>query len=126
MIRFSAKWRAVASPRPDAPPVITARLPWGGSTTLKARFFQDLARSSPADALAGYPGPLQVIVARHDSLIFPQPAAGQLLLDHHDGLRIEQIQERLPAAGSVASNQRSKPEFGGGNQRQRSWAAAAT
>lgn len=64
---------------------ITARLPWGVDTTLKASFFKEMPTTSPIAAIAHYPGPLQVIVGSKDTTVTPQPASGQALLDYHDG-----------------------------------------
>ena len=64
---------------------ITATLPWGPETTLKAAFFHEMVTTSPIAAVAGYDGPLLVIVGAHDTTVAPQPASGQVLLDYHDG-----------------------------------------
>ncbi|MQB40860.1 alpha/beta fold hydrolase [Rhizobium sp. ICMP 5592] len=64
---------------------ITARLPWGVDTTLKASFFKEMPTTSTIAAIAHYPGPLQVIVGSKDTTVTPQPASGQVLLDYHDG-----------------------------------------
>lgn len=63
----------------------TIKLPWGAETTLNGSFFHELPTTSPAGAIAGYPGPLLVIVGSKDTLVKPQPAAGQILLDYHPG-----------------------------------------
>lgn len=70
---------------------ITAKLPWGVDTTLKAAFFKEMPTTSTIAAIAHYPGPLQVIVGSKDTTVTPQPASGQVLLDYHDG------EERLDA-----------------------------
>ncbi|NTF57366.1 alpha/beta fold hydrolase [Agrobacterium rhizogenes] len=64
---------------------ITARLPWGVDTTLKASFFKEMPTTSTIAAIAHYPGPLQVIVGSKDTTVTPQPASGQVLLDYHNG-----------------------------------------
>ena len=64
---------------------ITAKLPWGADTTLKAAFYQQLPIYSTPAALADYDGPLQVIVGLKDTLVTPQPASGEILLQYHDG-----------------------------------------
>lgn len=64
---------------------ITAKLPWGVDTTLKASFFKEMPTTSTIAAIAHYPGPLQVIVGSKDTTVTPQPASGQVLLDYHDG-----------------------------------------
>ncbi|WP_421851709.1 alpha/beta hydrolase [Oricola sp.] len=69
----------------DADTPITATLPWGPETVLNAAFYHEFAVTSTAAALAGYDGPLQVIVGSKDTVVAPQPASGQLLIDYHDG-----------------------------------------
>ncbi len=64
---------------------ITAKLPWGADTTLKAAFYQQLPIYSTPAALANYDGPLQVIVGLKDTLVTPQPASGEILLQYHEG-----------------------------------------
>lgn len=73
---------ALAGPA-DTP--ITVKLPWGVETTLNGSFYHELPTTSPAGAIAAYPGPLLVIVGSKDTLVKPQPAAGQILLDYHPG-----------------------------------------
>jgi hypothetical protein len=68
---------------PDAP--IAAPLSWGGETTLDAAFYHELVTTSPAGAVARYPGPLAVIVGLGETIVTPQPAAGRMLLDYHRG-----------------------------------------
>ncbi|MDA4848296.1 alpha/beta hydrolase family protein [Hoeflea poritis] len=63
----------------------TVKLPWGVDTTLKGAFYQEMPVTSPAAAIAGYEGPLMVIVGTRDTLVVPQPAAGQILLNYHPG-----------------------------------------
>jgi dienelactone hydrolase len=77
--------RALAAPADEK---ITAPLSWGGETTLKARFFQELVTTSPVAALSGYPGPVAVIVGTKETIVTPQPAAGRVLLNYHDGEEI--------------------------------------
>lgn len=64
---------------------ITAKLPWGVETTLKAAYYHELPVTSPVAAVAGFGGPLQVIVGTRDTLVAPQPASGQVLLNYHEG-----------------------------------------
>ena len=75
--------KAIASPDPDA--VFEIKLPWGATTKLKARFFQSLPTVDPVGAIAKYDGPLLVIVGTKDTVVTPQPYAGQVFLDYHDG-----------------------------------------
>ncbi len=63
----------------------TVKLPWGVDTTLKGSFYHELPTTSPAGAVADYPGPLLVIVGSKDTVVTPQPSAGQILLNYHPG-----------------------------------------
>jgi len=54
---------------PETPHTIT--LPWGVETTLKGAFYHELPLTSPAAALASYPGPLLVIVGSRDTVVAP-------------------------------------------------------
>jgi alpha/beta superfamily hydrolase len=74
--------RALAAPADEK---LTAPLSWGGETTLKARFFHELVTTNSVAALSGYHGPVAVIVGSKETIVTPQPAAGQVLLDYHDG-----------------------------------------
>lgn len=65
--------------------VTTAKLSWGGETKLKGAFFSELPKVTPVGAIGRYPGPLRVIVGRKETVVTPQPAAGQILLDYHEG-----------------------------------------
>lgn len=65
---------------------ITAQLSWGGETKLKPAFFQQLPVTSPIGAVAKYRGPLQIIVGKQETVVTPQPAAAQVLLNYHDGI----------------------------------------
>jgi len=82
--------------------LIVGTLPWGATTTLKANFYQDfflLSPSaeiasykgpdffllSPSAEIASYKGPLQVTVGLMDTIVYPQPYAGQILLQYHEG-----------------------------------------
>lgn len=64
---------------------VTADLSWGGQTTLKADFFRELPVMSSAGAIAGYRGPLRVIVGSEETIVAPQPFAGMQLLQYHSG-----------------------------------------
>lgn len=64
---------------------ITADLSWGGQTTLKGGFFHELPLMSAAGAIASYPGPLRVIVGSEETIVTPQPIAGNQLLQYHEG-----------------------------------------
>jgi len=62
-----------------------ATLPWGVDTSLKGLFFHELFTTSTAGAVAQYDGPMLVIVGEKDTVVAPQPASGQSLLDYHEG-----------------------------------------
>lgn len=64
---------------------IIATLPWGAETVLKAKFYQEMAVTSPIAALAGFDGPVKVIVGSNDTVVAPQPASGEVLLKYHEG-----------------------------------------
>jgi len=65
--------------------LIVGTLPWGATTTLKANFYQDFFLLSPSAEIASYKGPLQVTVGLMDTIVYPQPYAGQILLQYHEG-----------------------------------------
>jgi hypothetical protein len=65
--------------------VTTAKLSWGGETKLRRAFFKELPKVTPVGAIGRYPGPLRVIVRLKERIVTPQPAAGQILLDYHQG-----------------------------------------
>lgn len=60
-------------------------LPWGAEIELKAAFIESLFKLDPPAELSGYAGPLFVAVGTEDDVVFPQPAAGQVLIDYHRG-----------------------------------------
>lgn len=64
---------------------VEATLPWGAKVSLKGPFFQSLYAVDPVADISKYEGPLLVAVGTKDDVVFPQPAAGQVLLDYHDG-----------------------------------------
>ncbi|MBP7242789.1 alpha/beta fold hydrolase [Amaricoccus sp.] len=73
---------ALAAP-PDQE--ITATLPSGEETVLRAKFWQEFATTNPVAATARYPGPLLVIVGARDEVVTPQPASGEVFLRYHEG-----------------------------------------
>ncbi|WEK50547.1 MAG: alpha/beta fold hydrolase [Candidatus Kaistia colombiensis] len=75
--------KALASKDPNE--LIEGTLPWGAKTSLKVSFFKSLFATDPVAAIAQYGGPLLVIVGTKDTVVTPQPAAGQLFLDYHNG-----------------------------------------
>ena len=64
---------------------IDLKMPWGGTVALKAAYFKDLYTVDPVAELAKYPGPAFVAVGTTDTIVFPEPATGQLLLSYHKG-----------------------------------------
>ncbi|MBC7157482.1 MAG: alpha/beta fold hydrolase [Rhodobacteraceae bacterium] len=64
---------------------VTAALPWGGETTLKASFFHEMPATDPVAALARYTGPALIMVGTRDTLVAPQPAAGEVFARYHPG-----------------------------------------
>jgi pimeloyl-ACP methyl ester carboxylesterase len=62
------------------------KLPWGDEASLKTAFFLDLFSVDPVADLAKYPGPVFVAVGTKDTVIYPQPQQGQLLLTYHRGV----------------------------------------
>ncbi|WP_285541086.1 alpha/beta fold hydrolase [Brucella sp. NBRC 12950] len=66
--------------------LITANLSWGGETKLKAGFFKEMPEFSPIGTIGKYPGPLRVIVGKRETIVTPQPGAGQVLLNYHNGI----------------------------------------
>ena len=65
---------------------IEATLPWGAKTTLKAKFFKQLATTNPVAAIAHYKGPLQLVVGSEDTIVFPSPAVGNTYIRYHRGV----------------------------------------
>jgi pimeloyl-ACP methyl ester carboxylesterase len=74
---------ALKSDNPEE--LIVGTLPWGATTTLKANFYQDLFLLSPSAEITSYEGPLQVTVGLMDTIVYPQPYAGQIFLQYHEG-----------------------------------------
>lgn len=64
---------------------LTITLPWGAETALKGPFFDDIFLVDPVAEIAGYAGPLLAITGSRDTTVTPQPHAGQVFLDYHDG-----------------------------------------
>jgi uncharacterized protein len=64
---------------------VEATLPWGAKISLKGPFFQSLYAIDPVAEITEYDGPLLVAVGSKDDVVFPQPTAGQILLDYHEG-----------------------------------------
>ena len=64
---------------------VDATLPWGAKVQLKGSFFHNLFTVDPVAEITRYEGPLLVAVGSNDDVVFPQPDAGQILLDYHNG-----------------------------------------
>ncbi len=64
---------------------MTIMLPWGAETSLKGPFFDDIFLVDPVAEIASYRGPLLVITGARDDTVTPQPHAGQVFLDYHEG-----------------------------------------
>ena len=64
---------------------LTIMLPWGVETALKGPFFEDIFLVDPVAEIAGYAGPLLAITGARDTTVTPQPHAGQVFLDYHEG-----------------------------------------
>ena len=64
---------------------LTIVLPWGAETALKGPFFDDIFLLDPVAELASYGGPLLAITGSRDDTVTPQPHAGQVFLDYHEG-----------------------------------------
>ena len=60
-------------------------LPWGAETALKGPFFEEIFLVDPVAEVASYGGPLLAITGSRDTTVTPQPHAGQVFLDYHDG-----------------------------------------
>ncbi len=64
---------------------MTIMLPWGAETALKGPFFEDIFLVDPVAEIASYSGPLLAITGSRDTTVTPQPQAGQVFLDYHEG-----------------------------------------
>jgi dienelactone hydrolase len=64
---------------------VTGKLPWGADVSLRTGFFESLYKIDPVAEITKYHGPLLVAVGSKDETVFPQPAAGEVLLGYHDG-----------------------------------------
>lgn len=64
---------------------VTGTLPWGAEIALRTGFFDEIFTVDPVAELGNYGGPVQVVVGSRDDTVWPQPQAGQVFLDYHDG-----------------------------------------
>lgn len=94
-------WSAVATPAYTYSGLLTAEvvqaglqagdeavaftLPWGAESSLKRPFFEDLFKVDPVAEITQYTGPLMSVVGLNDTIVTPQPMAGQLFLIYHPG-----------------------------------------
>ena len=69
------------------PPTATRdpELPWGGETTLRGAFFDEMLTTRHGRGPGPFPGPVQIIMGSRDGTIRPQPGAGEMLIGYHDG-----------------------------------------
>lgn len=65
--------------------VLKITLPWGEETGMKREFFEELFTVDPVGAITGYANPLMAIVGSRDTTVYPQPEAGQIFLNYHEG-----------------------------------------
>ena len=68
---------------------VSGTLPWGAEIALRTGFYEELYTVDPVAELATYGGPVQVVVGIKDNVVFPQPLAGQVYLNYHEG--VEQL-----------------------------------
>ncbi len=68
---------------------VSGTLPWGAEIALRTGFYEELYTVDPVAELATYGGPVQVVVGIKDNIVFPQPLAGQVYLNYHEG--VEQL-----------------------------------
>ena len=64
---------------------VSGTLPWGAEIALRTAFFEEIYKVDPVAELANYGGPVQVVVGSRDTVVFPQPQAGQVYLNYHEG-----------------------------------------
>jgi pimeloyl-ACP methyl ester carboxylesterase len=69
---------------------ITVELVIGGEfygyIDLGKGFFQDLFKIDPVAAIASYKRPLMYIAGKYDTIVWPQPAVGEMFLKYHKGI----------------------------------------
>ncbi len=69
----------------DASETFTFTLPWGSTTSLNAPFFDELVTTDPVAAVAGYEGPMLLMVGLNDTIVGPQPQMGERFANYHPG-----------------------------------------
>ena len=70
----------------DADDLVTLTLPWGVETDLRGGFFDEMLTTGTAGAVAQFDGPMQVFMGTQDTVITPQPGAGEMLIAYHEGI----------------------------------------
>lgn len=65
---------------------VSGTLPWGAEIALRTGFFDEIFTMDPVGELAQYGGPVQVVVGSRDDTVWPQPHAGQVYLNYHEGM----------------------------------------
>ncbi|EKE74298.1 alpha/beta hydrolase [Celeribacter baekdonensis] len=80
---------AIASEDPTE--TFTFTLPWGATTSLNAPFFDELVTTDPVAAVAGYDGPLLLMVGANDTIVGPQPQMGERYANCHPGETVMKI-----------------------------------
>lgn len=56
-----------------------------GDIELGKGFFQDLFNVDPVAAVCSYKGPMMYVAGKKDTIVWPQPNAGQAFINYHDG-----------------------------------------
>jgi pimeloyl-ACP methyl ester carboxylesterase len=57
-----------------------------GDIELGKGFFQDMFLVNPPAAVRAYKGPMLYVAGIKDIIVWPQPLAGQMFIDYHDGI----------------------------------------
>lgn len=65
--------------------VLPVTLPWGEETEMRRGFFEELFLVDPVANITTYTNPLLVVVGLRDTTVSPQPWAGQVFLNYHEG-----------------------------------------
>lgn len=66
-------------------PTTQITLPWGAVIELNQPFFEELYEVDPVAAIAGYGGPMLVVVGSRDDIVTPQPYYGEVYIAYHNG-----------------------------------------
>jgi uncharacterized protein len=100
-VRTLALWAPVAHPAVSYPALfgqetvaaglasggepVDVTLSWGAEIELRTGFFEELYTVDPLVKISRYSGPLLVIVGTRDTVVAPQPLAGQAYIANHEG-----------------------------------------